>query len=311
MLEGIGRHGPSVRPAMPRQTSLLCAAMIFAVATSCERTPTSSPTTPASEPAPEASSTPALPDVALAHPGCFEIVALDGDGTPTRHEGKSGECSVPTVPASTFKIPHALVALQTGVVTDPDAMETWDGKKQFVEACGRDQSLRTAIQESCLWFFQRTAAKIGAERMKAELAKLDYGNAKVDGRIDTFWLAGGSLEVTPDEQLDFVVRMFDGKLTSIDRAHVATVESIMQSDLARWKPRVPTDFAMPSSSATLWAKTGTDEVDGLRMTWWMGAIEGPRGRFAFVSRVRDEGELGAMSPAVHEGVQALDRLGVL
>jgi hypothetical protein len=47
------------------------------------------------------------------------------------------------------------------------------------------------------------------------------------------------------------------------------------------------------------------------MTWWMGAIEGPRGRFAFVSRVRDEGELGAMSPAVHEGVQALDRLGVL
>lgn len=232
-----------------------------------------------------------------------------------RHEGKAGECSVPTAPASTFKIPHALVALQTGVVTDPDAKETWDGSKQWVAACGADQSLRTAIQESCLWFFQRVAPKIGEERMRSQLAALDYGNAKVEGErmnwLAMFWLAGGSLQVTPDEQLDFVKRMFKGELTSIDRAHVATVESIMEADLARWKPRVPADFTMPSSSATLWAKTGTDEVDGLRMTWWMGAIEGPRGRFAFVSRVRDEGELGAMSPAVHEGVRALDRLGVL
>lgn len=292
---------------MPRTP--LCAALFF-VAMSCERTPTSSPSTPTADP-PAPTPAPALPEVALEHPGCFEIVALDGEAKPTRHEGKAGECSVGTVPASTFKIPHALVALQTGVVTDPDAKETWDGKKQWVEACAADQSLRTAIQESCVWFFQRTAAKIGEERMRTQLAALDYGNAKVEGAIGMFWLAGGSLQVTPDEQLDFVVRMFDGKLSSIDRAHVATVESIMQSDLARWQPRVPADFTMPTSSATLWAKTGTDEVDGLRMTWWMGAIEGPRGRFAFVSRVRDDGELGAMSPAVHEGVRALDRLGVL
>jgi beta-lactamase class D len=295
---------------MPRLFSRSRAPLVlFAVAMSCQRAPTSSP--PAEPTAKAAAGAPTIVATQLEHPGCFEIVALDGESPPQRHEATPGECTVATVPASTFKIPHALIALQTGVVTDPDALVKWDGSKQWMAQWERDHSLRTAIEESVVWFFQGTAEAIGRERMREHLAKLDYGNAKVDGGIRMFWLAGGSLEITPDEQLDFVARMFQGKLASIDRAHVATVESIMQSDLARWKARVPPDFAMPSSTATLWAKTGTDEIDGLRMTWWMGAIEGPRGRFAFVSRVRDKGELGAGSPAVHEGVRALERLGVL
>ena len=37
-----------------------------------------------------------------------------------------GACSTPLSPASTFKIPHALVALETGVVTAA-TVERWDG----------------------------------------------------------------------------------------------------------------------------------------------------------------------------------------
>jgi len=289
---------------MPRLFSTSRAPLgLFAVAMACQPAPSSS--APAEAPPP-----PEL-EIDIDHPGCFAIVSLDRASSANRYEGKPGECSVPTVPASTFKIPHALVALQTGVVTDPEKLEHWDGSKYWLKAWERDHSLRTAIEESVVWFFQGTAEAIGPERMREQLAALDYGNAKVEGPIRKFWLAGGSLEITPDEQLDFVARMFTGKLSSIDPAHVATVESIMQSDLARWKPRVPAEFTMPRSTAILWAKTGTDEVDGLRMTWWIGALEGPRGRFAFVSRVRDEGELGAVSPAVQHGIDALDRSGVL
>ena len=304
---------------MPRLLCICSSALVlFAAASSCQRAPTSSPRTAETPAAPAAE--PTLSSTTLEHPGCFEIVALDGDGAaPQRHEATPGECSLATVPASTFKIPHALVALQTGVVTDPEKLEPWDGKTYWIDSWHRDHSLRTAIEESVVWFFQRTAKAIGQERMREQLAKLDYGNAKVDGDIEMFWLSGGSLEITPDEQLDFVTRMFTGKLT-IDRVHVATVESIMQSDLSRWKPRVPPEFAMPSSTATIWAKTGTDDVDDssmtcphapCRVTWWMGAVEGPRGRFAFVSRVRDRGELGAVSPAVTQGIGALARFGVL
>jgi beta-lactamase class D len=295
---------------MQRHTLILSSLALFAVAIACRRESTSAAPAEASASTVAPKQAPALPQVALDHPGCFAIVALDDGDEPRLHEGAAGECEVPTFPASTFKIPHALVALQTGVITDPDALERWDGTKQWLPAWERDHSLRTAIFESVLWFFQRTAVKIGAERMREQLAKIDYGNAQVDGEIRKFWLAGGSLEITPTEQLDFVERMFEGKLP-IEPAHVATVVSIMQSDLARWKPRVPEGFAMPASSATFWAKTGTDAEGDRRVTWWMGAIEGPRGRFAFVSRVRDVGEPSAISPAVEQGIRALDALDVL
>ena len=38
------------------------------------------------------------------------------------------ECATRLSPASTFKIPHALVALETGVVTTT-SIEKWDGTK--------------------------------------------------------------------------------------------------------------------------------------------------------------------------------------
>ncbi|HET6582701.1 MAG TPA: penicillin-binding transpeptidase domain-containing protein, partial [Nannocystaceae bacterium] len=277
---------------MPTPQLSRAALAVVTLVLGCDRPAATSaaPTTPSTAAPTDASSEPAaLPEVALDHPGCFEIVALDGPAgaEPRRHEASAGECAVPTIPASTFKIPHALVALQTGVVADPDAMVKWDGAKYWLKSWERDHSLRTAIEESVVWFFQRTAEQIGRERMREQLAKLDYGDAEVDGDIREFWLAGGSLEITCDEQLDFVVRMFRDEL-AIDATHVAIVQSIMKSDLARWQPRVPKDFTVPASTATVWAKTGTDAVDGKRITWWMGAIEGPKGRFAFVSRVRDE-----------------------
>lgn len=218
------------------------------------------------------------------------------------------------MPASTFKIPHALIALQTGVVRDADAMVKWDGTDQWNDAWERDHSLRTAIIESVLWFFRRTANEIGHARMQEWIGALAFGNAKVEpspeGKIDLFWLAGGSLEVTPLQQVDFYARMAAGEL-AVDAKHVAVVTDIMRSDLARWQPRTGPDFAMPSSTATLWAKTGTDEIDGTRMTWWVGIVEGPKGKHAFASRVLDRGELGARSPAVEHGITAMVEAGLL
>ena len=76
----------------------------------------------------------------------------------------AGECSVKSAPASTFKIPHALIALETGVVADPLALVQWDGSEQPNESWRRDNSMDSAIKASALWFFRRTAGLIGSER---------------------------------------------------------------------------------------------------------------------------------------------------
>jgi len=257
--------------------------------------------TPASvQPAPVAA---ASPTPAIEHPGCFLLHDVRA-GTVVRVHPEA--CARATVPASTFKIPHSLIALQTGVVTDPEAERPWDGRKHWNEAWQRPHSLATAIRHSVLWFFQGTAKQIGRARMQAQLAAIDYGNAAVTGELTTFWLDGGSLRVTGDEQLDFLLRMFRRELP-IDRAHVDTVERLLLVDRELLAGRLPPGATMPDIHAKIHAKTGTDTG----LTWWVGKVEGPRGEFVFVSRVEDDRPASSQSPAVAAGLQALAQAGVL
>src|ERR1700732_1534678 len=56
---------------------------------------------------------------------------------------RSGEAKLP---ASTFKIPNSIIALETGVVGDPDKdVFKWDGVTSSIEAWNRDHMLRSPI----------------------------------------------------------------------------------------------------------------------------------------------------------------------
>src|SRR5688572_24631367 len=83
---------------------------------------------------------------------CFMLQALDGSAP---FVSDRTECAVPAAPASTFKIPHALIALETGVVTNSHAVVKWDGSEQQFASWKRDHSLDSAIKWSALWYFQR------------------------------------------------------------------------------------------------------------------------------------------------------------
>jgi beta-lactamase class D len=120
-------------------------------------------------------------------------------------------CRTPYLPASTFKIANAIIALETGVASDPETSLPWDGKEYAVADWNRDHTLRSAIQASCVPCFQAIARKVGQQRMDDWLARLGYGNRDTTGGIDLFWLKGG-LRITPLEQIDFLRRLEGGKL---------------------------------------------------------------------------------------------------
>jgi beta-lactamase class D len=95
-------------------------------------------------------------------------------------------CATRLSPASTFKIPHALVALETGVL-QPDTVEKWDGSRHPAQPLwDRDHTVLTAMKPSVLWFFQRIAPRIGAERMRQWLERMHYGNADTSGDIRSY-----------------------------------------------------------------------------------------------------------------------------
>jgi beta-lactamase class D len=131
----------------------------------------------------------------------YLIVASDKD--------RSGQAFLP---ASTFKIPNSLIALETGVVGDPDKdVFKWDGVTRSIAAWNQDHTLRSAIAASAVPVYQEIARRVGAERMQRYVDLLEYGNRNIGGGIDQFWLTG-DLRIDPIQQIDFVDRLRRGVL---------------------------------------------------------------------------------------------------
>jgi beta-lactamase class D len=131
----------------------------------------------------------------------YLIIASDKD--------RSGEAKLP---ASTFKVPNSLIALETGVVQDPDKdVFKWDGVTRSIEAWNRDHTMRSAIAASAVPVYQEIARRIGPERMQKYVDLFEYGNRNIGGGIDQFWLTG-AMRIDPVQQIDFLDRLRRGVL---------------------------------------------------------------------------------------------------
>lgn len=116
------------------------------------------------------------------------------------------------LPASTFKIPNAIVAMETSTISNDSTIIKWDGKKRAFESWEKDLTFREAFQASCVPCFQEIARKIGVENMENYLNKLRYPTMDVrEETIDNFWLRGNS-KITQMEQIDFLQRFYTKKL---------------------------------------------------------------------------------------------------
>lgn len=141
----------------------------------------------------------------------YAVIASDAE--------RSGEA---ILPASTFKIPNSVIALDTGVVSDPDKdVFKWDGVTRFIPEWNKDQTLRSAIAVSAVWVYQEIARRIGEERMQKYVDAFEYGNRNIGGGIDRFWLSG-DLRIDPVQQIDFLDRLRRGVLPASERAQALT-----------------------------------------------------------------------------------------
>jgi beta-lactamase class D len=126
-------------------------------------------------------------------------------------EAGPAQCQQALSPCSTFKIPNALIGLQTGVVSGPGDLKKWDGKERSRAANNRDHTLQSAIKESIVWYFQALARDVGEDRMADWLQKLDYGNQDISGGVDRFWLAS-SLRIDAYQQMEMIKSLWHGTL---------------------------------------------------------------------------------------------------
>ena len=229
--------------------------------------------------------------------GCFTMVEL-GTGETVEYGGD--ECDVRTTPASTFKIPNALIAIDTGVVQDESTVFRWDGKERWRATWNRDHTLATSMWHSTVWYFQRIAEQVGEPRYRTYLSAFRYGNADPSGDVTMFWL-NGTLQISPREERRFLAALYENKLPVTPRA-TTIVKRILElrGDAAEHvRDRHPFIDSIPAG-VLLSGKTGSDAPDegpprplGV-VGWFVGALETEGRTWVFATRLRsnDEKKIG-------------------
>lgn len=164
------------------------------------------------------------------------------------------------LPASTFKIPMSLIALETGAAQDENTRFPWDGKKRRMPDWNQDQTLATAYKYSAVWVFQHLARTVGQPTVQQFLYDFRYGNAKAGPVGDTFWLEG-DLRISAVGQIDFLRRLHDRTLPLSDATYTAA-RAVMRRDTGPgW---------------TLYAKTGWGDASQPAIGWFVGWLERDR-----------------------------------
>jgi beta-lactamase class D len=170
--------------------------------------------------------------------GTLLIQSLDGR---IEYQHNASKIDESYIPASTFKIPNTLIALEEGAIKDQFETIRWDGVKRQYEPWNENQTLATAFSRSCVWCYQRFSIKIGDTKYKQYLRDFDYGNRQTGQNVSTFWL-DGDLRVSVREQVNFLRKVYLEQLPIKPINNEILKDIMLSEETPRYKLRVKTGW---------------------------------------------------------------------
>ncbi len=200
-----------------------------------------------------------------------------------------GDCESRVTPASTFKLPLAVMAFDAGLITSAHEpiLPFKPGYPDWIASWRQDTDPQMWMHNSNVWYSQRLTEQLGAETLSAYARRFGYGNADFSGDpgrnngLERAWISS-SLKVSPLEQAGFVAALVQRQLPvsghAIDGA-LGLLESARHAD--GWQ---------------LWGKTGSayprradysfDYAQG--WGWYVGWAEKAGRKIVFVRLNQDE-----------------------
>ncbi len=186
------------------------------------------------------------------------------------------------LPASTFKIINSLIGLETGRITDEKMIIKWDGISRPFSQWNKDMDMAEAFKTSCVPYYQEVARRIGKDTMQYWLDTLHYGNMHIGPQIDTFWL-DNSLQISPDEQLGLVKRLYFDQLPFQKRTQQIVRSVMLQEDNTLYKLSYKSGMGI--------------SPDNSRIGWLIGWIEENKHPYFFVTLIKTANQQADISQA--------------
>lgn len=197
------------------------------------------------------------------------------------------------IPASTFKMLNALIAIEHGK-THPDEVFKWDGQPRSFAAWQRDFNLAEAMQASVVPVYQTLARRIGLELMQQEVKRIQFGNQKIGKKVDDFWLVG-PLQISPKQEAKFA---YDLAMDHLAFKH-ETQQQVKKMLLIERR-----------GDAKLYAKSGWGMDVEPQVGWYTGWVKQANGQvtsFALNLVMNEHSPLGQRKEIV---LDSLDKLGL-
>lgn len=183
------------------------------------------------------------------------------------------------LPASTFKIVNSLIGIETGRIVNEKMVIKWDGVvRKFpngdsATAWNKDLTMEEAFKVSAVPYYQEVARRIGKDTMQHWLDSLKYGNHKIGGKVDMFWL-DNSLKITADEEMGLVKRLYFGQLPFQKRSQDIVKKVMLQESNANYKLSYKTGWGF--------------RENGNALGWIVGWIEENQHPYFFVMNVEGD-----------------------
>jgi beta-lactamase class D len=233
------------------------------------------------------------------------LCTLVADAADGRVLVEAGDCAGRVTPASTFKVPLALMGFDAGVIADVHApvLTIRPGEPDWLGDAWRQPTDPTRwMKYSVVWYSQRIATALGVERLARTAEAFGYGNADFSGDagkdngLERAWI-GSSLQVSPREQVAFLRRLVRHELPVSPHA-VAMTEAIVET--------------FPAGGWTIHGKTGSAfprRADGSldrdrAWGWFVGWAERDGRTLVFARLTQTEKRGGPAGPATRDGLLA-------
>ena len=210
----------------------------------------------------------------------YDSLELEGSTTLYDYKNKqwiftdAQDAEIPTLPASTFKIPNSLMLLEQKAVKDENEIYQWDGepKSHFgfpFKVWEQDTDLKTAYKYSTIWFYVKASQKIKRSTYKNLLNNINYGNNELSEAGDDFWNYG-NFAISPKNQVEFLIDLYENKLP-FSQENMEKVKELMISE--------------HKENYTFRDKTGWTRTNGKDIGWWVGYLTTKDNVYFFATRL--------------------------